>query len=106
MVNPLTKGPGAGLPAANLGQRYLIVEDIGSENNTQGSSAWGNVIALANSIIEYDGTDWQVSFDSQYLHEIQYVTNLNTGVQYRWAQGAWMKSYEGWYDEGDYSIVI
>lgn len=106
VINPLIKGPGVGLPAANIGQRYLIVEDIGNDSNNQVSAAWGGVIALANSIIEYDGTDWQVSFDSQYLHEIQYVTNLNTGVQYRYADSAWMKSYEGWYDEGDYSIVI
>jgi hypothetical protein len=29
-------------------------------------------------------------------------------VQYRYvnADGMWMKSYEGWYDQGDYSIVI
>jgi hypothetical protein len=106
IINPLTKGPDHGLPPAALGQRYLIVEDIGSELNDNPSISWGNVVAKANSIIEYDGTDWFVSFDSQYLSDVQYVTNFTTNIQYRYAEGIWMKSYEGWYGQGDYSIVI
>jgi hypothetical protein len=106
IINPLTKGPDQGLPPAEAGQRYLIVEDIGSELNNDPSIAWGQLVASANSIIEYDGTSWFVSFDSAYLSDVQYVTNLTTGIQYRYAEGIWMKSYEGWYDQGDYSIVI
>jgi len=111
VINPQLKAPGHGLPAADAGQRYLIVESIGSEyngsvQNTDPSIAWGNLVANANDIIEYDGADWIVSFDSTLLTDVQYVTNLTTGVQYRYAEGVWMKSYEGWYDQGDYSIVI
>ena len=106
VINPLVKGPGNGLPIATNGQRYLIVEDIGSEDNVSPSSAWGNLVAHANDIIEYDGSNWFVSFDSMQLWDPQYVTNLTTGVQYRFVNDQWMKSFEGWYDEGDYSIVI
>ena len=106
VINPLQKGPGVGLPIASAGQRYLIVEDIGSITNTDPSVAWGNVVAKANDIIEFDGTNWYVSFDSTELTTVQYVTNLTTMVQYRYTQGAWMKSWEGWYDQGSYSIVI
>ena len=106
VINPLVKGPGNGLPVATNGQRYLIVEDIGNENNVSPSSVWGNLVANANDIIEYDGSSWFVSFDSTQLYDPQYVTNLTTGVQYRYVNNQWMKSYEGWYDEGDYSIVI
>jgi hypothetical protein len=106
VINPLVKGPGNGLPIATAGQRYLIVEDIGSEDNVSPSSAWGNLVAHANDIIEYDGSNWFVSFDSMQLWDPQYVTNLTTGVQYRFVNDQWMKSFEGWYDEGDYSIVI
>lgn len=106
IINPLVKGPDHGLPPAASGQRYLIVENIGSELNDDPSIAWGGLVASANSIIEYDGSDWFVSFDSQFLTDIQYVTNLTTGIQYRYAEGIWMKSYEGFYEEGDYSIVI
>jgi hypothetical protein len=106
VVNPQSKGPDNGLPVAMIGQRYLIVESIGDIENTSPSNAWGNVVANANDIIEFDGTNWVVSFDSTELTDVQYVTNLTTGVQYRYAEGVWMKSYEGWYGQGDYSIVI
>jgi hypothetical protein len=106
IINPLQKGPGHGLPDAATGQRYLIVENIGSDINTTPSTAWGDLVANANDIIEYDGTMWYVSFDSTLYTDVQYVLNLTTSVQYRYAENAWMKSYEGWYDQGDYSIVI
>lgn len=106
VVNPLVTGPNAGLPGPIPGRRYLIVEDIGSPNNS--TTAWGNVVAQANDIIEFDGTDWYVSFDAGTASQTEYVTNLTTNVQYRYTpqEGQWMKSYEGWYDQGDYSIVI
>ena len=107
VINPLQKGPDHGLPASANGQRYLIVQDIGSAGNDP-TSIWGDLVAHANDIIEYDGTTskWFVSFDSEALTDVQYVTNLTTGVQYRYSEGMWVKSYEGWYDQGDYSIVI
>ena len=108
VINPLVTGPNAGLPPAENGMRYLIVDNIGSEGDT--TIAWGNVVAYANDIIEYDsGTgEWFVSFDSAQATTVEYVTNLTTSIQYRYVntEGAWMKSWEGWYDQGDYSIVI
>jgi hypothetical protein len=69
-----------------------------------------NPLSLVNSdsIIEYDGNNnrWFVSFDAVSLTDIQYVTNLNTNVQYRWAEGFWGKAWEGWYDQGSWNIVI
>jgi hypothetical protein len=107
VINPLVTGPGAGLPAPTPGRRYLIVENIGGNAPTV---AWGNVVAQANDIIEYDfdASEWFVSFGAVEATTIEYVTNLTTNVQYRWVpqEGAWMKSYEGWYGQGDYSIVI
>ena len=108
VINPLVTGPNAGLPPAENGMRYLIVDNIGSEGDT--TIAWGNVVAYANDIIEYDsGTgEWFVSFDSAQATTVEYVTNLTTSIQYRYVntEGAWMKSWEGWYEQGDYSIVI
>lgn len=106
VINPLLVGPDAGLPGPINGRRYLIVEDIGSAGDT--TIAWGNVVAYANDIIEYDsGTgEWFVSFDSAATTTVEYVTNLTTNVQYRFTEDMWMKSFEGWYDQGSYSIVI
>lgn len=106
VINPLLSGPNAGLPGPIAGRRYLIVENIGSQNNS--TTAWGSLIANANDIIEYNGSEWVVSFDASESLTIQYVTNLTTAVQYRYVpeEAQWMKSYEGFYGEGDYSIVI
>ena len=108
VINPTVSGPNAGLPGPINGRRYLIVEDIGSEGDT--TIAWGGLVAKANDIIEFNAASmsWVVAFDSNAANTVQYVTNLNTAIQYRYVptEGVWMKSYEGWYNEGDYSIVI
>lgn len=108
VINPQLSGPNAGLPGPINGRRYLIVESIGSEGNT--TISWGSLIAQANDIIQYDSAtnSWTVSFNASESTTVQYVTNLTTNIQYRFVQQEeqWMKSYEGWYDQGDYSIVI
>lgn len=104
IINPQLTGPNAGLAGAVTGQRYLIVENIGSAGNT--TVAWGNLVANANDIIMYNGTNWVVAFNSTSSTSVEFVTNLTTNVQYRFSEGQWVKSYEGWYGEGDYSIVI
>jgi hypothetical protein len=108
VINPQLTGPNAGLPGPVNGRRYLIVEDIGSQGSP--TLSWGNLIAEANDIIQYNAStnSWFVSFDASQSTTVEYVTNLTTNIQYRYVdqEGQWMKSYEGWYDQGDYSIVI
>lgn len=106
VINPLSTGPNAGLPGPINGKRYLIVENIGSDDAT--TVAWGNLVANANDIIQYDASagEWQVSFDSQGSQDVEFVTNITTGVQYRFVDGSWMKSVDGWYGEGDWSVVV
>ena len=94
-------------PAA--GTRYLILNPIGSVNNETGiawqGAAGTNLIARANDIIEWNGSYWHVSFDSRDI-DIQYVTNMNTTVQYKWTGESWIKSYEGLYRAGEWNIVL
>jgi hypothetical protein len=108
VINPLLVGPNAGLPGPVNGRRYLIVENVGSVGDS--TVSWGDLVAYANDIIEYDSStsSWFVAFDSAQATTVEYVTNLTTNVQYRYVntEGMWMKSWEGWYDQGDYSIVI
>jgi hypothetical protein len=106
VINPLLTGPNAGLPGPINGKRYLIVENIGSDDAT--TVAWGNLVANANDIIQYNASagEWQVSFDSQDSEDVEFVTNITTGVQYRFIDGSWMKSVDGWYGEGDWSVVV
>jgi len=116
IVDPQRKGPGAGLPAAADGQRYLFINDTGTDSDGN-AEAWRGtdngdqpgspLVAKANDIVQYDGSvkRWSVVFDSSNLSEIQYVTNTTTGIQYRWDGSDWLKSYEGLYPGGEWSFV-
>ncbi len=111
VINPLTSAPLDGLDSSQDGQRYLLTESTGNANNTQNPTAWLGIggqplIANANDIIEYQNGWWQVSFDSQLISVPQYVTNLNTGIQFRWTGSQWVKSIDGLYNGGSWSIVL
>lgn len=110
VINPLLNGPGIGIPASASGQRYLLTEDTGSDNGY--ATAWAGLtgqilIAKANDIIEYDGSRWVVVFNSENSDSNkQYVTNLTTELQYEWTGSSWIKSYQGLYPGGTWSLVL
>ena len=110
VINPLLNGPGIGIPAAAVGQRYLLTEDTGSDNGY--ATAWAGqtgqiLVARANNIIEYDGSRWVVVFDSNNSDSNkQYVTNITTELQYEWTGSSWIKSYQGLYPGGTWSLVL
>ena len=112
VINPLLSGPNHGLPAPVEGQRYLLTEDTGSFESSTSPEAWQSttglpLVAKANDIIEYSGTRWQVSFSSVSSDDnIQYVTNITTGIQYKWINDTWIKSYQGLYPGGTWSLVL
>jgi len=88
-----------------IGLRFLLVEDIGSSDNT--TEAWGSLIAKANDIIEWSGTHWQVIFNSsQFPDTIVWQTNTYTSVQYMWNGISWTKSFEGEYNVGQWKIIL
>jgi hypothetical protein len=111
VIDPVKKAPGVDLSDAAVGQRYLILKAIGNSTNSDGPDAWkgsdgSELIASANDIIQYDGIKWNVHFDSSTQQGTHYVTNTNTGIQYKWTGSSWVKSYEGEYKAGEWSIVI
>ena len=114
VIDPLQSGPGVGLIAAATGQRYLLTEDTGSYDNLDQDNpmAWQGVdgqplVAHANDIIEYNGSYWAISFDSTTSpNNMQYVTNITTEIQYRWTDTMWVKSYQGLYPGGLWSLVL
>jgi hypothetical protein len=111
VINPLLSGPNDGLDSSMLGQRYLLTEDTGSFQGTS-PIAWQGannevLVAMANDIIEFDGYRWMVVFDRNSSPDnIQYVTNLTTNIQYKWVNNMWVKSYEGLYPGGQWSLVL
>ena len=111
VIDPLRSGPGAGIDPAAIGQRYLLTESTGSEDGY--AEAWSGangafLIANANDIIEYTSDNrWAVAFDSTSSpNNNQYVTNITTAIQYRWTGETWVKSYQGLYPGGSWSIVL
>jgi|TARA_R110000822_G_scaffold32328_2_gene92860 hypothetical protein len=105
IINPSTFDPGTPVDA----DRYLIIDDVGDSTATAQSSTWGTLIANVGDIIEYSSSQskWLKVFDASDPDSTQhYVTNLNTGIQYRFNGTEWVKSYEGVYTQGNWSIVI
>ena len=111
VINPLTSGPQQGLDSALDGQRYLLTEATGSGTGSNVATAWQGangrpLIAQANDIIEYANNYWQVVFRADGQPAEQYVTNITTGTQYEWNGEVWVKSYQGVYPGGQWSLVI
>lgn len=113
IIDPYKVTVGSDILTPAAGTRYLILHAIGSVDNLTDNAAiaWhgaddSDLIANANDIIEYNGTHWNVVFDSLAESSIQYVSNLNTGTQYKWDLNQWVKSFEGEYRHGNWSLIL
>ncbi len=126
VINPVMSGPGDGLPPAIAGQRYLLTDDTGSDNGY--ATAWAGIygqplIAQRNDVIEYNGEQWLVEFSAAANtfvpdepvafgdpavedYRWQYITNINTEIQYKWTGASWVKSYQGIYPGGDWTLIL
>jgi hypothetical protein len=109
IIDPLNVTVDSNILSPVVGTRYLILNPIGGVAS-ESAVAWAgspgtNLIARANDIIEWNGSYWNVAFDSR-EPSVQYVSNLNTTVQYRWTGSDWVKSYEGFYESGNWSLVL
>lgn len=121
---PLEKyGSYAAIPP---GERYLMLDDVNPSPNAggtidnfgssvpyDGAAAWQNQdgtdpVVTANSIIEWNdvtGT-WETVFDPTIAAVPTYLTNLKTGIQYRWDGEQWLRSFEGEYAAGYWRLNL
>lgn len=93
VIDPTKVGPGMSLPAAATGQRYLIIKDAPS------GALWGNITAFTNDIIQYNGTNWVVSFSAS-SNNNAVVLNTSNALVYEWRNGQWINAVEGTYTAG------
>ena len=101
ITNPGGSYPGDGtVPAASTGQRYLITSD------TPINATWTNVVAHKDDIIEYNGTNWVVSFDASAINSQQYVLNSASSNQLEWNGTEWFNAYEGVYKAGYWRLYL
>ena len=112
IIDPTEVTPGNGLPVSAGGQRYLLT----SHNSTGEEfaippgvpfSPWGqNIIVYPNDIIQYDGINWNVIFDSRNSTGKNYVVNSSNSTQYTFDSTTqiWTYSYYGQYAPGAWRI--
>ena len=114
IIDPTTYNPIAKLNGINnipLGHRFLMLEDVSFIDDSvnppvvKGPDGWKNsdgtnTLIPANSIIEWNGAKWSIIFDPFDSDDITYISNLNTGIQYKWDGIQWLKSFEGEYAPG------
>jgi hypothetical protein len=103
--NPLTKPNGR-----DQGVRYLVLDDINVSKSAgdsayDGPDAWKNLngddpVIKANSIIEWDGNQWQTVFNPNTGVDNTVIQNIRTMIKYRWENGQWLKAFEGEYAPG------
>lgn len=114
IINPRTFNPHS-VQGQGVDKRYLILEDINVSSVNgwiplDGADAWkgasGDFYAHANDIIQWDGNNWNVIFNSSSITDVTYITNTYTGIQYKWDGESWVKSFEGVYDKADWRLVL
>ena len=116
IINPTTFNPGA---TPGIDTRYLILEDINTNplvSVDDAPTAWKKYgqnstndvrfVAHANDIIQWDGTQWNVIFDTTVTQPVTYITNSYTGVQYKWDGNEWTKTVDGVYNPGEWRLVL
>lgn len=115
--NPRPRLPGGALDWPDITNgpiRYIILDNIGDEINVDGPDGWKNrdgtdFYAPANSIIEWAGDRWEIVLDpaDPALETTPvYITNLRTGIQYKFLNGEWTKSFEGEYPKGTWRLIF
>jgi hypothetical protein len=112
IIDPTEIFPGNGLPVATAGQRYLLT----SHNSTGeepaippnvSTSPWGQfLVAYPNDIIEFNGINWIVAFDSRTAIGKNYVVNNSNSSQYTFDSTTheWTYTYYGLYQPGYWRI--
>ena len=111
IIDPQSSRPSKDLQSLVNGTRYLLTSDYFVANGEQPVYNWVGIDntpidAVANDIIQYNGAHWVVIFDSRNNTDVNYVTNMTTGTQYRWGGNVWSKSYEGYYPAGKWQLII
>jgi hypothetical protein len=97
-----------------VGVRLLLLDNINEPeiDRVGADDAWINMdpdytTVVANSIIEWNGTNWIVSFDpGTQGTTLAYVQHLSTFVQYRWDGLQWLRSFEGDYGVGYWRLQL
>lgn len=102
VVDPKTVAPGDGLPNPQIGQRYLLTENI-----AEPIVLWaGGLDADKNDIIEWNGVQWSVIFDASEIDDQQFVMNLSSQRLLVWDGEQWLDAIDGDYFPGYWRVRL
>lgn len=102
IINPQQSGPGINLPDVAIGQRYLLTNDPSVT-----SQSWGDMTALENDIVEWNGTHWIVSWSAKNNTGVtQYVMNNRSNRVYKWENDYWSVVIAPRYHQGYWKLVL
>jgi hypothetical protein len=100
VIDPHTAWPNNKLDAPIAGQRYLLLKHL------SGGIAWGGLVAHEHDIIEFDGSQWNISFNSFAGSTSEYVLNTRTYQQLHWNGKFWHLSIDGDYSPGYWRLAL
>jgi|GEM_PF-4896428 hypothetical protein len=84
VLDGATTFPGTGLPAAALGQRYIIVDTSALD------VAWGTITGVGNNdIVQYNGSSWVVAYDVSVQGEGALAWDRDSNTFQKWDGTAW-----------------
>ena len=95
VTDPTTLNP-------STGDKYLILDNI--HNRLATPAKWG-VTANKNDIIQYNGSQWVVLFDSQSTSSRKYLRNDFSGRQFKWDGKEWLDTVQGFYAPGYWRVI-
>lgn len=112
IIDPKEVWPGNGLPGSAAGQRYLLTsaDSAGEEPAIPpgvSTSPWGSsIVAYPNDVIEFNGINWIVVFDSRNSVGKNYLVNNANGSRYMFdsVTQEWTYTYYGQYNQGYWRI--
>lgn len=93
------------------GTRFLLLNPITDpvNNYATGERPWPvGFTANENDIIEWDANSsvWNIVMSANTVDEVVYTTNIKTGVQYKFENGEWVRSFEGEYSRGYWRLML
>jgi hypothetical protein len=120
IIDPFNMPVDSAYLAAPVGTRYLILHDIGSPDNIDPATAWrgtdgqnliakrNDIVQLAENLTDPSKSHWEVVFAAAGQNQVKYVTNLTSGLQFKWNPETqeWSKSIEGAYEAGSWTIIL
>ena len=97
-IDPTVTDPTTLNPSTN--DRYLILDNIHNRLATK----WG-VTANQNDIIQWNGSQWVVLFNSQSTTETRYLRNNYSSRQFKWNGKEWLDTVQGFYSPGYWRVI-